>query len=391
MFVFELPDEVVAAVLSSWVDIEFLARFDTALCATEARPLFLTMIRQGCFIADGLHTFNALSQRKHVQYFEWLMLRQVKVRNWVVYDDVAQLCSPWFVDSFAGLHVRLLQLYTGCLNENNVVRSVMNLLRATPNVTDVRLISLYECPINDESLQILSDRAAQLEILKLYIQRQTFTPATVVALAERCTNLKTLSLMCGVGVDGAALEAFARNSTRLEGLQLSGPFSSASLTTVTMHCRSRLRYLTLNMKYSDSNGLNIISEQCRMLEELQLRNFGFRGGGLLVRLVSSLFRLRELVLMDCCVITDEVLIAIATHLPNLAALGLSGCEGYTEAGAQALTSLTQLQRFCFCASDNSVIAFTLTLLKRWQEASPGLKFYNDYHATTRHFEPMRWF
>jgi hypothetical protein len=106
--------------------------------------------------------------------------------------------------------------------------------------------------------------------------------------------------------------------------------------------------------------------------------------------VSSLSHLRELLLLDSSGITDEALIAIATHLPKLHQLCLFNCgRGYTKAGALALiTSLTQLQRFCTETRETSV--FTPALLKRWQEASPGLQLNDNYYVSTRYLARMRW-
>jgi hypothetical protein len=94
--------------------------------------------------------------------------------------------------------------------------------------------------------------------------------------------------------------------------------------------------------------------------------------------------------LDSCVVTDAVLAAIATHLPNLATLGLSGSyDSYTEAGAHAVVnSLTQLRRFCIRTCD--LCLFTPALRNKWQEVSPGLEISDDYSLSTRHFEHMCW-
>jgi hypothetical protein len=160
---------------------------------------------------------------------------------------------------------------------------------------------------------------------------------------------------------------------------------------VAAQCGSRLRYLALDMTDCQPTGLLAIAKHCRALEELHLRNCGGRVAYALVTLISSLPLLRELILVDYNRITDDVLVSIATHLPNLTTLGLSSYKaGYTEVGAQALvTSLTQLQRFSIRPYDISV--FTPALRKRWQEASPGLKIFDgDCLASTRYFEDMCW-
>jgi hypothetical protein len=273
-------------------------------------------------------------------------------------------------DQFANLQ----KLHIRCLHGTDVAMSVTELLITAPNLIDLRLSSLYQCPINDKGLQVLSAHAAWLAILELDIQHQKFTPAALISLAESCTRLKTLALLCGDKVNGAVVEAFALNCGLLDGLKLWGRFTPASLAAVAKHCGSRLRYLSLDMNRCAKNGLVVIAGHCQNLEELQLHHCGFQLGKLLVRLVSSLPRLKELLLMNSSAITDEVLVAIAAHLPNLQHLGICCCGyEYTEAGAQALvTSLTQLQRFNIRSCDTS--AFTPALRKRWQEASPGLQF-----------------
>jgi hypothetical protein len=463
MPLFRLSSDVVAVVLSSWIDMQALAKLDSALCASKQRAQFLGILGVTSFVADAMWTCSSTSQERYVQHVEWLMKRRLKVRRWIVSREASVCCSPDLVRFCAGPHVRSLRLlnFTSaktarvfstlvvacsgvqrlelqdcagweavstlsalaqqslkelildcCTSRGWVSRarfanlrklhvryltgmedvpSVISLLNAAPNLTDFQLWSASVCPINNTSLRILSNHAAALEILVLDSPHQEYSSAAVVSLAERCTNLKTLRLMCGYGVDDAAVEAFARHCSRLEGLQLWGPFSSESLTAVALHCGARLRYLALDMEYCEPDGLTAIAQHCSLLEELQLYNGGILTRKPIIQLVSSLPRLRELLLNTFSGISDEVLIAIAAHLPHLQHLGLSGYQryecGYTEAGAQALvTSLTQLQRFCIRPSDIS--AFTPAMRKRWQKASPGLQIYYRYQASTRYFERL---
>jgi hypothetical protein len=448
MIVFELPGEIITAVLSSWIEIEALSKLDSSLCASKLRTQFLGLIRHESFIADTMCT-SSLSEDEYVQHFEWLVKRQVKVRNWMVNAEVAKL-SPANVRHVAGPHVRSLvlrdlnaeetmQVFSilgvvcsgiqtlrmercehwetlnmlgsaaqqslqelvvvhcesrGCESfpqfpnlrklrasylggANVAVQSMTRLLGAAPGLTDLRLNSLLWCPINDESLEVLSNHASGLEILELDIQPQRFPPAAVVSLTERCSNLKTLVVRCGNEIEDAAVEAFAVHCPRLEGLQMWGRFSDVSLSAVATHCGPRLRYLSLDMMYCDPDGLTAVAEHCRHLEELQLSNCRFTADGLLVQLVSSLPHLRELLLVDSIVASDTALVAIATHLPKLQHLGLLGCGGrYTEAGVVALvTSLTQLQRLCINTG------------MRWPKVPTGLEIYEDAVAT-RYFERL---
>jgi hypothetical protein len=458
----EVPGDISTAVLSRWITIETLAKLDTALCSSDARAQFLSLLRNPSFVADTMCTSNRMAREEYVQHYKWLMKRHVRVQNWIVYGDAAMVCSPRFTRNFAGSHVRSLHLCllisedivkvfstlaTSCsdlhrlyikdcehweavsmlsasaqqsLEElivaycdgdcwmsyaqfpnlrklhvrntkgTDIIQSVTSLLIAAPNLTDLRLSSFSVCPVDNTSLQVLSSNAAGLKILELSVQRQAFTFAAVVSLAERCSNLKTLALMCGDGVNDLAVEAFALYCSQLEGLQLSGTFTAESLNVVSKFRDTTLRYLTLDMFHCAADGLGVIADRCRLLEEMQLSNCRFLADGSVIQLVSSLPRLRELLLVDSCAVTDDVLVAIATHLPKLATLSLHSCGGrYTEVGAVALaTSLTQLQRFYISANDTSV--FTPALREHWQDEAPGLLICDDGVVSTRYFESLSW-
>jgi hypothetical protein len=463
MTVFELPSDIITALLSLWIDVEALAKVDSALCASKLRAQFLRLVESDHFVADPTCTSNIMSAAAYVQQLEWLRKRQVRVRNWIVDRDVAKLCSSQLIERIAGQHTRSIHLrsltpkevarissafsvtcsglqklrieryqhwepqsalraavqlslqeliITGCvvssrwesfpplpnlrrlhvrhLYGTHVIEPVASLLIAAPNVTDFRLHSAVLCPVSDASLQILSNNVPQLEILELNIQRQEFTHTAVISLARRCSNLKMLDLMCGVGVNDAAVEAFALHCSRLEGLQLRGVFTAAALSGVALHCGPRLRFLTLDMEQCNPIGLKSLAEHCRLLEELQLYNCGIRTRKPIIQLVSSLPHLRELLLDGSSVVTDKVLTAIATHLPELATLAICDDRGrHTEAGALALvTSLAQLRRFCIISNHISVC--TPAWLNRCREVTPGLVICEQYPASTRYFEQLGW-
>jgi hypothetical protein len=304
MIVFELPGDVTTVILSSWVDLQTLAKFDSALCAAEPRTRFLGLIADESFVADKMCRFP------HNHQLEWLTQRSMKVRNWVLNTDAAKPCFPDSLKSTAGQHVRsillrnqsplglakvfstfavacsglqrlkmenclcgetvntlsasaqqslqqliLLECHDGCwtsytqlpnllklhikeLCGANVIQSVTSLLTASPNLIDLRLSSFSKAPINAMSLLVLSNHAAKLEVLELDMVHQLFTAADVVSLAERCGNLRTLSLVCGRGVTEVAVEAFALHCSRLEALHLLGPLDSTALSAVAMHSGS---------------------------------------------------------------------------------------------------------------------------------------------------------
>jgi hypothetical protein len=140
----------------------------------------------------------------------------------------------------------LQKLHVRYLGGAGAKQSVTSLLKAAPNLTDLRLCSRVCCPISDESLHMLSNHAAGLEVVELTMEHQEFTPAAVVSLAKRCRKLKTLVLLYGDGISDVAVEAFALHCRQLEGLQLWGAFTAALLSAVAVHCGPRLRFLMLD-------------------------------------------------------------------------------------------------------------------------------------------------
>jgi hypothetical protein len=116
---------------------------------------------------------------------------------------VLESCGTHDCESYPQF-TNLQTLHVGYLGGVGVKQSVTSLLKAAPNLTDLRLSSRVSCPISDESLHMLSNHAAGLEVLELTMEHQEFTPAAVVSLAVRCRNLKTLVLLYGDGISDAA-------------------------------------------------------------------------------------------------------------------------------------------------------------------------------------------
>jgi hypothetical protein len=105
-----------------------------------------------------------------------------------------------------------------------------------------------------------------------------------------------------------------------------------------------------------------------------MRCYGFTADGL-AQLLSSLRDLKELVLGECEVVADTVLIAIATHLSHLQVLQLYQCEGYTAVGARALVrSLKRINYFSESCPHftGDVKVFNSDVMSQWEETAPGL-------------------
>jgi hypothetical protein len=183
-------------------------------------------------VCSGLETLGI----QNCEHWETLSMLSATAQQSLQQLHVA-LCESRGRESFPQFP-NLRKLHVRYLSGTNVMQSVTSLQRAALALTDFRLSSYHCCPVSDVSLQVLSNHASGLEILDLDLQERGFTPTAVVALAKRCSNLKTLTLMCGAGVDDAPVEAFARHCLRLEALQLWGRFTDASLSAVATHCGS---------------------------------------------------------------------------------------------------------------------------------------------------------
>jgi hypothetical protein len=458
MIVFDFPDDIIAAVLSSWIDMQGLARFDSALCVSKARTRFLGWIEDGSIVTDTILMCPRTPLERYTQQLEWLIERRIKVRNCILHATTAYACKkflrkllqfnvganvrsvllsapsaqglsivacsalrklqledcqPWeAVNSLSASSQHSLQelVIRGCncvggrwetkarfpylkklhiwkLYGKDVTEFVTGLLSAAPNLTDCRLSGTSDwCPVNDEGLRILCGSAATLEILELITPIPKFTPAAVVSLAKQCSNLKSLAL--GDRVNVTAVEAFTLYCGQLEGLQIWGPITVATLSAVAQHCGSRLRYLVFDVGDCGPDSLVIIAERCRLLEELQLHYCSDQAVDALVLLVSSLLHLNELFLLHSHV-TDEVLNAIATHLPNLVTLGLSGieCRYSPEEALQLVTSLPQLQ---LCVDWSAAQRFD-PAVRVALEDDRRMRVYEHYLVeSTRYFEMLRW-
>lgn len=282
--------------------------------------------------------------------------------------------------------MRLPHLKRLCLMSNLHAGVVGSLLSAAPNLTEV---SLWYGSVNDACLNTLSKQARLLECLDL-MECDAITVTGVATLAQACSNLHFLRL--GASSEEATdsqQQAFAMCFRTLDGLQLSGSYSADrvliqdSVGSIANQFNASLRYLSLHyLEFSDDDGLRAVAKHCIALQELEILECTGMSADSLVCLVSSLSCLRELVLSECLVVTDAVLVAIATHLPALLLLGLYWSEGYTAAGAEALMqSLHRLQQF---NTHNHHPLFTPALLSEWRKGCPQLVISSSNLRTT-HF------
>lgn len=210
----------------------------------------------------------------------------------------------------------------------------------------------------------------------------------LASLLKGCKNLRRLELV-DERLDDAATEALGANCPLLEGLLLlsnnARNFTTAGIARVAVRYGKTLRYLSLGfMNQLGEPALRAIAQFCRHLEQLELRWCHDLSTDGLVRLMSSLPQLRELVLEGCTPVKDAVLTAIATHAPHLTLLHLAGSDGYTRTGAQAVVrSLRDLRCFVVYEEDR---AFTTKLLVRWLNSLPGLRITHARDTVVSYFK-----
>ncbi len=95
-FVFTMPTDVLLVVLSEWIEVDDLARFDSAVCNSQKqeRAQFLDLVAEDCFILscevlterlDLAWNFESLGYGDTSGYHRWLdcaqLLRNVNIYN----------------------------------------------------------------------------------------------------------------------------------------------------------------------------------------------------------------------------------------------------------------------------------------------------------------------
>jgi hypothetical protein len=194
---------------------------------------------------------------------------------------------------------------------------------------------------------------------------------TTAALAPSFGNLKTWSFWDCKQLSGRAIEALAASCAKLERVQLShrgveGLKTTTSCSGATLVCLSLVR-----VAFADDSELLAAAENCHRLRELELSSCTGIRTECLVQLTSAVPFLEDLLLANLNCMTDNVLIAISTHLPQLLTLNLYKSPGYTENAAQTLIqSLTRLRRF---AIDPKHAVFTSLVLCLWKDRLLGLE------------------
>eukprot|EP00898_Chlorokybus_atmophyticus_P006993 jgi/Chlat1/7295/Chrsp58S06928 len=185
----------------------------------------------------------------------------------------------------------------------------------------------------------------------------------LLAIAQGCNSLSTLSLDECTSVDGASLEAFSTDrlfSTRyasvepvprglqqcelagleaLEVLSLSGctNVTDYTLRSIGTHCRGLQSMSLSGCLQLDDIGLGFIARGCAVLHTIELNDCPTTDLGIQL-MVHSCNILTELQLVRCNLITDRSLFAIGNGCTLLVTLDCSYCDRITDEGLKALAA-----------------------------------------------------
>jgi hypothetical protein len=454
---FDVASEIAIAILRDWIDVDTLARLDSAVCEHGAREQLLAMTSDSHFVHRNA---DLVTNKPCIKAIEWLAKRQVRVANWNINSGlspsfIADLVSGTggsHVDSLSlfGLHegtaavvvtltsLKCLKISRMCISEckhwmclSAMTGAAQNSLRnfevktcRTPHTIDFsrnnfpNLQSLTFGGMNDEPssnsiagliavspnlvqfclkfggardtvLHALSNHAKRLRVLSMR-HVVGFTDAALCSLARSCTSLQSLHFASYDVISENVLQTFAVNCRHLRAVAVRSPSTGRAVRSLVTHRGAALRYLSLEyVQFEDNSALLAIAQHCKNLLQLELLTCtdSELEAQDLTQLLSSLPRLKELVIECCDAVTDAVLSAIAKHLPKLEYLNLYDSTGYTSVGALALArSLAAITEFSVSPSCMETI-FTSEVLSLWKQIAPQLGECGDRssYGTTSYF------
>jgi hypothetical protein len=125
--IFSLPEIVGIETLSHWLNDFSLTCFDSSLCSHSWRTNFLDNLRHPYFTSPGVNCFNRL------EYFNWLKLRQIKPKSFILIDDCSSNNIPRSFDCWKQLRKsidfsKISSVYLSSSFSQHFVRRVMALL-----------------------------------------------------------------------------------------------------------------------------------------------------------------------------------------------------------------------------------------------------------------------
>jgi Leucine-rich repeat (LRR) protein len=219
-----------------------------------------------------------------------------------------------------------------------------------------RLVLIHNTDFNDAACRLVVTGCPLLEDLVLKYTKITDT--SVCHFAQRLPRLRSLDLGGYSNITDTSLIAIAESHPPLEEMVLIGAsITDAGIRLVSQHL-PHLRSLNFSYcKLITDISLIAIAESCPLLEDLNLTETSVTDTGFQFA-AQHLPHLRSLVLIDCNMITNISLIAIAESCPLLENLNLSytSVTGFCLA-AQHLPRLRSLiLNNCWGITDSSLVA-----------------------------------
>jgi hypothetical protein len=213
---------MVTVIVRDWIGTRELSRLDTAACCRSDRPRLLNPLKGNPLILKSINVTTA-SAARYKLLLQWMLKREVKVRNWELHHYVAPWLVVDFVERTGGSHVRTL-----CLR--NLKEETAGILMAV--FTALQLHAISKLGLN----MVANHCGAMLQHLSL-INLQFSGNSELNAVSACCIHLTELVLRgCG-GNTAQALVLLVSSLPQLKELVLeySNVGTDAVLRAIAKH------------------------------------------------------------------------------------------------------------------------------------------------------------
>jgi hypothetical protein len=271
---FELPDILTLEITSVWLEIEDIRLFDTSLCSTNFRIIFLELLRCSLFTLQSLAFLN-------VDDFVWVKLRRLKLSKIFLVNS----SSPIGLLDINRDKIDLINF--GLISETNLSsENFVKIINSCPNIKQLEVLHdpakfLTEWTIKSINTEILKN----LNLIALCAPDYDFTPngfsdKSIEYLSNICENLtyvhfnilenelssiKELSLnnllkhnrnithlsICGCTISSLFIDFMVQTLPKIEKIQLIENYNELSIwdiKKIVLQCKF-LSLLNLSYKY----------------------------------------------------------------------------------------------------------------------------------------------
>ena len=359
MSLMDLPWGVLVCLLREWLEMEDVARLDTAMSCREGREKLLEVLGSGEVCYQG--SIDADDKLKASQV-KWVGLRGVSLLGLSVDSDVTPEMLLSVTRNSPGLHLISLDGVTGLS-----AAQMSEIGQSCPKVEELYFFRMQ----NTDA--IVTEAANHMHALKRVELKHCADVgnAALIALSQQCPHLKAFyfdQLGQGIahGVTQEGVATLAQGCLSLEHIVLFGvmSFPGAALRTIADNCVSlkvlRVALIDTEPLTISDDDLVYFSLRCTMTTCLELHMAHLITDAAVTKMVQYLSHLTELFLEEFLLITDDAVSAIAKYLPNLTKFTLSTNNNITDASmikvAESCTNLTELFLFrCNQITDVSMI------------------------------------